>query len=208
MMVDILRLRYLLSGLIWLTFHIEAVHAQRFDAPLISVKTNLIPAYAGSLNAGVELVLRRQITFDDSMTSLFIPVSYNPFTYENNKKIRHLSFQPEFRFRIPAPGGSVFTGVHGLIASYNVGGIEVPFNLAPDLKEQRYQGQLFGAGLGAGYYLKLGRSFGIEASLGAGYVYMQHEVFRCESCGYKLGDETRNYLGLTRVALSIAYVIK
>jgi len=191
-----------------LILHVQEIYAQRFDAPLISVKSNLVPVYAGSLNAGVELVLRRQITFDDSMTSLFIPVSYNPFTYKDNSKMRHIAFQPEFRFRIPAPAGSIYTGIHGLFASYNVGGIDVPFNLAPSLKEQRYQGQLFGAGLGAGYYLKLGRSFGMEASVGAGYVYMQHEVFRCESCGYKLGDETKSYLGLTRAAISIAYVIK
>lgn len=188
--------------------HCGATYAQRFEAPLISVRSNLISASFGTLNAGVELVLREPITFDDNMSSIYVPVSYNPFSYSNNKKVRHIAFQPEYRFRIPTSLGSAFAGFNALFASYNVGGLDIPFNLVSSLKERRYQGQLYGIGLGAGYYLKLGASFGIEASLGAGYAYMEHEVFRCESCGFKLGNETRNYLGLTRAALSIAYVIK
>lgn len=188
-------------------FH-DPVYGQRFDAPVTSLKTNLLTAPAGSINAAVEQVLRKQITFDDSMTSIYLPLSYNPFTYSNNKKVKHIAFQPEFRLRKPTMSGSYFIGANINYAFYNVGGIDLPLNIASGLKERRYQGQLFGGGLSGGYYFKLGSNVGLEASLSAGYLYLDHEVYRCITCGTKLGEESTNYLGLTNAVISFAYTIR
>lgn len=182
--------------------------AQRFDAPLITVKTNLLSAPVGNLNASTEFIIRRQMTWDDDMLSVNIAVSYNPFTFRNNRKLKHIAFQPEYRIRRPTGFGSAFVGINANYAVYNVGGIELPFKIAEQLNERRYEGQLYGAGLGAGAYFGLSRGFGLEASLGAGYIYLESEVYRCETCGTRIGMESRHYMGLNRAALSVVYTLK
>jgi hypothetical protein len=189
-------------------FCATAVFAQRFNEPLTSVKTNVLAMSAGSLNAALELALRRQIAWDDYMTTISIPVSYNPFTLNKNRKIKHFAFQPEFRIKKPVSLGTAFVGVNLLYAYYNVGGIGLPFRIAQGLREHRYQGQLFGGGVSAGYYFRLGYSLGLETALGAGYAYMDYDVYRCETCGTKTGEGTKNYVGPMKAAVSLVYTIR
>ncbi len=168
----------------------------------------MLGASSGSINLAGEFTLRRQRTFADLILSLNLPVSYNPFTFGENKRMKHISFQPEYRIRKQMASGSAFLGINAHYAYYNVGGIGLPFKLAPLLKEQRFQGQLYGLGMAGGYYFKIGESLGFETTLGAGYAYMNYDVFRCETCGTKLGTEVRNYLGLTRAGISLVYTLR
>ena len=89
-----------------------------------------------------------------------------------------------------------------------MGGVGLPFRIAQALRERRYQGQLFGGGISGGYYFKFSYSLGLEASLGAGYAYMDYDIYRCETCGTKLGAGTTNYVGPTKAAVSLVYTIK
>lgn len=168
----------------------------------------MLGASAGSINIAGEFTLRRQRTFDDLILSLNLPVSYNPFKFGENKRMKHVSFQPEYRIRKEMGFGSGFLGINAHYAYYNVGGIGLPFKLIPSLKEQRFQGQLYGVGAAGGYYFKIGGSLGIETTLGAGYAYMNYDIYRCETCGSKVGTEVRNYLGLTRAGLSLVYTLR
>lgn len=183
-------------------------YSQRFEAPLTTVKTNILGASSGSINLAGEFTLRRQRTFDDLIISLNLPVSYNPFMLGENKRMKHIAFQPEYRIRKQTSLGSGFIGINAHYAYYNVGGIGLPFKLAPALKDQRFQGQLYGMGLAGGYYFKFAESFGLETTLGAGYAYLNYDIYRCETCGTKLGTEVKNYLGLTRAAISLVYTLK
>jgi hypothetical protein len=186
----------------------SVVYGQRFDAPLVTVKTNMLSASAGTINAAVEFVIRRQRTLDDDMTTINLPFSYNPFTFSDNKKIRHIAFQPELRVHRPVGFGNAFLGVSAIYAYYNAGGVHIPFKVAEELAERRFQGQLFGGGITGGYYLKLGYNIGLEGSLGGGYVYMDHVVYKCKTCGTKIGEEKRGYVGLTKAAFSLVYTIR
>ena len=48
----------------------------------------------------------------------------------------------------------------------------------------------------------------VEASLGVGYARVKYDKFRCTSCGKKDGKGKADYLGPTKLAVSIIYIIK
>ncbi|HEY1010939.1 MAG TPA: DUF3575 domain-containing protein [Daejeonella sp.] len=201
------RLKQMLVLLIGITGFHEA-HSQRFEAPITTIKTNILGATSGSINLAGEFTLRRQRTFDDLILSLNLPVSYNPFTFGESKRMKHIAFQPEYRIRKQTSLGSGFFGINAHYAYYNVGGVSLPFKLAPSLREQRFQGQLYGMGVTGGYYFKIGENIGFETTLGAGYAYLNYDVYRCETCGSKLGTEEKNYVGLTRAGFSLVYTLR
>lgn len=184
-------------------------YAQRFEDFNLAVKTNILSTAAtGSLNVAVELAVYKSIYRMGNVVTLNLPLSYNPFTFKDNKKLKHIAFQPEVRLWNPMAFEGFFLGANVLYAYYNAGGTGLPFKIAPALKERRYQGQLYGGGVSAGYYFTLGDRFSLETSLGVGYAYMDQEVYYCETCGTKIKDETRAYVGPTRAAVSLVYIIR
>jgi len=172
-----------------------------FYAQKAAVKTNLPYDAAATLNAGAEFKLGKRLTLD-------VPVSYNPWTFGGNKKLKHFMVQPELRRRVCEPFYSHFFGVHALYAHYNAGGIELPFGLLHTLKDFRYQGNLYGVGLSWGYQWVVSPRWNVEVSAGAGYVRLEHSKYRCRHCGEKAGNSGHNYLGPTKAALSLIYIIK
>ena len=48
----------------------------------------------------------------------------------------------------------------------------------------------------------------LEANIGAGYVRLHYDKFRCKTCGEKVGTENRNYFGPTKAAISLIFLIK
>ncbi len=54
----------------------------------------------------------------------------------------------------------------------------------------------------------LSNRFNIEASLGIGYVHARYDKYKCTTCGQKLGKGDADYIGPTRAAISIIYMLK
>ena len=106
----------------------------------MAVKTNAIGWATVSPNLAFEYRVARKWTLDLSL-------SYNPFTFGDNKKWRHVAVQPEARYWLCAPFGGHFVGAHLLYMHYNAGNVHMPFGLWKQLRDYRFQGNLYGGGL-------------------------------------------------------------
>ncbi|MDR2815325.1 MAG: DUF3575 domain-containing protein [Proteiniphilum sp.] len=179
----------------------ESFHWSMVRPPRIGVKTNLLWDATSTANLGIEVRLSRRYTVD-------LPVNYNAWSSDNTVKWKHFLVQPELRrWQCEGYFGHFF-GLHGIYGHYNVGGLELPFDLFPELKEHRYQGDLYGAGLSYGYQWVLSPRWALEATLGAGYVKIDYEKFECGSCGKKIDEGSTDYFGPTKAGISLIFIIK
>jgi outer membrane protein OmpA-like peptidoglycan-associated protein len=147
-----------------------------------------------TLNVGAELRLGEQFTLD-------VPFSYNPWKFSGNRYIKHWLVQPELRYWTKRAFSGHFLGAHAHYAQFNFSRI---------FSEYKYEGWLAGAGLSYGYRWALSPAWGLEASLGLGYAYIDYDQYQaaktgCNHCGSKLKAGSRHYLGVTKAAVSLVY---
>ena len=71
----------------------------------------------------------------------------------------------------------------------------------------RYEGWYVGGGVTAGYQWPLSKHWNLETSIGIGYDYIQYDKFKCGNCGEKLKSSHDNYVGPTKAALSLIYML-
>lgn len=164
--------------------------------PSFGVKTNFIYDLTATLNVGAELRILDYLTIDVSL-------NYNPWTFSNNRKFKHILLQPELRYWIDEPFNGHFLGGHLLYSHYNTGNL--PFG---SLKDHRYQGDAYGIGFSYGYQWVLLPRWNIEATFGIGYIHLDYTRYKCETCGAKLGNGNNNYFGPTKAGISLIYIIK
>ncbi len=168
--------------------------------PSWGLKTNLLNDATTTLNLGAELRLNRKTTFE-------LPVSYNPWTFSDNKKWKHLLVQPELRRWTCEAFNGAFWGVHAHYGVYNVSGLPTSL-FSTYMNEHRFEGWLAGAGVSYGYHWMLRGRWSLEATLGIGYAYLSYDKYPCAKCGQKIGTGNRNYFGPTKAAVSLIYMIK
>lgn len=168
----------------------------------VGVKTNLIYDVTSTINLGVVVSLSDRWTLD-------ISGNYNPWKFSNDRKIKHFLIQPEARFWTCESFNGHFFGLHAHYGMYNASGM-LPFWInAKFMQGKRFEGWVAGAGLSYGYQWILSPHWGIEATIGAGYSYLNYDTYRCTNCGKLLAsDVSRNYFGITKMGLSIIYLIK
>lgn len=168
----------------------------------IATKTNLLYWATSTPNLGLELGLGKQ-------TTLELVGGYNPWTFnkDTNKKIKHWMVMPEFRYWMCERFNGHFFGLHSGYAYYNIGGVRFPF-MSKSTKEHRYQGWATGVGLSYGYSWIIGKRLNIEASFGLGYIYTNYDKYECATCGDHKGSYDKHYLGPTKAAVSLIYIIK
>ena len=164
--------------------------------PKFALKTNALYWGTTTPNLGVEFALSKKFTMD-------ISGNYNPWTFSDNKKLKHWLVQPEVRYWLCDRFNGHFFGLHGHYAEFNVGGIK-----ELGLKDYRYEGNLYGGGISYGYHWILSKRWSIEGTIGVGYAYIDYDKYRCEKCGSKVKDDTKDYWGPTKVGLNIIYLIK
>jgi hypothetical protein len=165
-------------------------------AQTVAVKNNLLYDATTTINLGLEIAMAPKWTLE-------LPVNYNPWDLGENRKLKHWLIQPEVRYWFCRKFGGHFMGLHGHIGGFNVGGIEFL-----GMKDFRYEGDLYGGGFSYGYHWILNTRLSIEATLGVGYAFMDYSKYLCEKCAEKLSDDVRHYLGPTRAAVSLIYIIK
>lgn len=197
--------RFLILTLLLAGFSSGNAFAQKW-----AVKTNLLYDATSTFNLGTEFALGEKTTLD-------ISGNYNPWTFSDNRKMKHYLVQPEFRMWTCSRFSGGFWGIHAHYGGYNWGGM-LPwgFNSGkmfgaienPTILHHRYQGWLAGAGIGYGYHWILGNRWGIEAEIGAGYAYLQYDKYPCEKCGRIEGSESKHYFGPTKASVSLIFMIK
>ena len=180
--------------------------AQGARAQHVGVSTNLL--YWATASPNISLEYRT-----GAHTSMGWSAGYNPFKFPNrvnadgvevNPKLMHWSVGGEWRYWPCRPFERFYFGVHALGGEYNVGGLGF---LGP-AAERRYAGGGVGGGLGIGYQWALGRRWGLNLALGAGYVYLRYDRYDCGACGDRTGSFGRHYVGPTKACVSFVYFIR
>lgn len=165
--------------------------------PTLAIKTNLLYDLTSTFNLGAEVRLLDRYTFD-------LSVNYNPWTFNDNKKISHLMFQPELRYWLCESFKGHFFGLHAQYARFNVGGV----GFTDYMKDHRFQGDMFGAGFSYGYQWYLSPRWSLEATVGFGYNYLDYKRYECKNCGNYIDSKSKNYFGPTKAGVSLIYMIK
>ena len=141
--------------------------------------------------------------------SLDLSVGWNPFTFSDNKKLRHIAIEPEIRYWLGCPFKRHFIGADLLYSHYNAGGVHLPFGIFSELNEHRFQGDLGAVGIVYGYNWTLPNNhWSIEAAVGLGYGITRYTKYRCYGkCASALEKKTKGMLMPTKIALSLVYNI-
>ena len=167
----------------------------------MGIKTNI--PYWGLVtpNLGIELAMGKKMTLEASG-------GFNPFTTSENRYLKHWLAYGELRYWTCEKFNGHFFGLHALGGQFNVGGWDIPFWHFEKLKDARYQGCAYGAGISYGYQWLLTNRCNLEFTLGGGYARFNYEKFPCVKCGTSEGKGEKDYLGPTKGAISIIYIIK
>ena len=178
----------------------------------VALKNNLTYDTLKTTNLSLEFSMRRKWTLGTQvgMNFFFYTQDATSSRYKT-KKASHWLVQPELRYWTCDVFNGWFFGLHAHGGQMNIGGIDVPFVLQKGdgkMKEHRYERYFWGGGLSAGYQWVVSNRFNIEASLGIGYVHTRYDKYKCTTCGKKEGKGDADYIGPTRAAISIIYMLK
>lgn len=167
----------------------------------VAIKSNFLYDVTTTMNIGVEIGLADQWTLD-------IPVNYNPWKLNNGARLRHLGLQPEVRYWFSERFSRTFVGAHAHYAKFNVGNLPDWSFISDNMQQNRYQGDLYGVGISIGHSWAIHEKWSIEASLGLGYARIVYDKYPCGECGTKIKEDSKNYFGPTKAALSVVYFIR
>ncbi|MFI3288247.1 MAG: DUF3575 domain-containing protein [Rikenellaceae bacterium] len=194
----------------WLII-ILALFVCNANAQKIAIKSNLVYDAAATVNLGVEIGLGKRTTLD-------ISGNYNAwYTDESqNEKMRHFLLQPEFRYYFCEKMSGHFIGAHAHILQFNVCGDQWLMNTfkaassfgSIEQGDSRYQGDGYGGGFVYGYSWAVASRLNIEFAVGAGYLYLDYEKYGPSTCDPLIEVATSHYWGLTKLGVSLVYIIK
>lgn len=172
---------------ILLLFSLAVAVIRTAGAQDIAVKTNALIWATTTPNAGVEVALNPKYTLE-------LVGAYNPWTFENDKKMHFWLVQPELKYWFCEKFEGHFMGVHLHGAQYFGG-----------FSEKRYDGYLAGGGFTYGYDWILSPRWNLEAALGIGYARLWYKESPRMPCAKCHEDKTRNYFGPTKAVISLVY---
>lgn len=175
----------------------------------IAIKSNLLYDATSTFNIGGE------IRCDDTHT-FSLSINYNPWTFENNKKMKHFLIQPEYRKWFSGVFAGSYVGIQAHYAQYNFGGM-LPWGFRDgkmlgmenrQIRDNRFQGNLVGFGLSYGYQWMLSPQWNLEAGLALGYAHLSYSRYG-QAAGAALIEKSHsNYWGPTQFGLSLVYFIR
>lgn len=165
---------------------------QKKNCQNIAVKSNVLYDLTSSLNIGGE------IKCNDTYSISSI-ISYNPWTFADNRKMKHLLIQPELRKWFGDVFQGSFVGIQAHYARFNVGGI---------LSDYRFQGNLVGGGVSYGYQWMISPLWNLEASIAFGYAYLSYDKYGRKEGASLIEKAHTNYVGPTQLGFSLVYFIQ
>lgn len=162
-------------------------------------------------NLSLEATLSNKVTLD-------LQVGVNSFLYATDvqssdykvDKFSHWLVQPEIRYWQCEKFNGLFLGFHTLGGQYNIGKKNVPFILGTkgsEIEKYRYEGWFAGCGIGLGYQFYLSKKLSLEAELGVGYAYVSYDRYDCFTCGTRSKTGYANYVGPTKMNLTVVYYL-
>lgn len=165
--------------------------------PLMNIKINAVEAAALITNFGFEWRLTPYLSLD-------VMGHYSPYDYFNEaRKIRVFAIQPEVRYWF---GESLvkghFIGLHVPVIGFNV-------QLDDKFRYQDPNRAVWGVGVSYGYAMPLGKKqkWGVEFTIGVGYMNVVYDIYEGVHNGKYLRTETYNYFGPTRLGIDFSYRI-
>lgn len=157
---------------------------------LIALKTNIVPWAATIMNIEGEVQIWHNLSFS-------LPIWYCPWFIAERHALRIAAFQPEVRWWLKEPGQGHFGGIHGSFAWYNL-----------KWGDYRYQDRgrpLCGAGITYGYAFTVKERWGVELSIGAGYLNMRYDRFYNTDNGQLADTRKTSYFGIDHLSVSLVY---
>ena len=173
-------------------------------AQKVAIKNNLAYDALKTPNLSLEFSMGRKWTLDTQvgMNFFFYTQDATSSPYKT-KKASHWLVQPELRYWLCERFNGSFFGLHGHYADVDISNLDM-FGLGHD----RYDGKLYGAGISYGYQWILNKRWSMEATIGLGYAHIKYDKYEPGDNGQKLGHNTKDYFGPTKVGLSFIYIIK
>ncbi|MDR0511135.1 MAG: DUF3575 domain-containing protein [Rikenellaceae bacterium] len=166
--------------------------------PVLAGKSNLLYWASSSPNFGAEFSLAQR-------WSVEVGVGWNTWDLARHASLRHWLVLPEARYWFCRTFEGHFVGVHALYGMYDLGNWHWPDGR--EIYDHVYNGWCVGAGLSYGYHFPLGKRWGLELSVSVGYVYLKYDKYRCEGCREYVGSHDRHYVGPTKAAVNLVYMI-
>jgi hypothetical protein len=177
---------------------VSQVNAQKW-----AIKTNIVYDATATVNLGVEVGLAPKWTLD-------ISGNLNAWSKNEATKWKHWMVQPEARYWFCDSFSRHFIGVHAITGAFNIGGINNNISfLGSDfsvLKNRRYQGYAYGAGVAYGFAFMLSKHINLELEAGFGYAYFDYDVYDCGYCGRRIGEGGHHYFGPTKAAVNLVFL--
>lgn len=160
---------------------------QKVDAQNVALKTNGLYWLATTPNLGIEAALSPKVTME-------LTGAYNPWTFKNNKKLRFWLIQPEAKYWFCEKFEGHFIGLHAHSAQFY-----------STLSNKRRDGYMAGGGISYGYDWLLSPHLNLEFELGLGYARFWYKESDCIPCIKSFERKHKNYIGPTKLALSVVY---
>ncbi|MCI1648831.1 MAG: DUF3575 domain-containing protein [Bacteroides sp.] len=168
----------------------------------LAVKSDLLSDALLSPNVSMEPLL-------SAHWSMEVGIHYQPFSLDSRRRWKHWMGRIEFRHWSCSPYSGFYYGFHTLGGQFNVGDVHLPFGLYRGVCNFRYEGWAWGGGLSVGYQWILSPRWGVEGSFGDGLVFADYSRYRCGHCGERTASSRhKTYLGPTRAAISLVYLLK
>lgn len=169
-----------------------------------AIKSNLLTdAVLLTPNLGVEAAVSPN-------WSVEISGNLNTWNLHDGMRWKHWMVQPEARYWFCDALAGHFVAAHALGGKYNAGHIPFAHNFLgydfSSLRDHRYQGWFAGAGVGYGYSWILGKHWNLEAELGVGVIHTKYDIFECEGCGKRVGNDKKTLFLPTKTAINLVYL--
>lgn len=177
----------------------------------VAVKTNLLYDTTATPNLGIEIGV-------GGKSSVNVVYGINPWKFNSTthgeRFAKHWVIMPEYRWWTCTRLNGHFIGVHAMGGQLNVANVDLPVpgtffsgtDLRKAVKTGRYQGEFAGCGFTYGYQLPLSRHWNLEGEIGVGYAHVWYDRYPCGECGSKISSGHANYLGVTKLGISLMYV--
>ncbi len=194
-----------------LLFAITLLTAGLWASAQVAVKTNLLYDATTTPNIGAEIGV-------GSRSTINLVYGLNAWTFHSDshgdRKAKHWVVMPEYRWWTCSRFNGHFFGVHAMGGQFNAANVDLPIpgfffsgdNLRNGVRDHRYQGGFAGAGFTYGYQWILGKHWNLEAEAGIGYAHAWYDKYACGECGGKIASGGTNYLGITKLGISILYL--
>ena len=173
----------------------------------IAIRTNLAYAASATPNIGLEVPMGEHF-------SLGFNAGLKPwprwFVWDWDKTVetkwRHLLVAPEFRYWPGEVYDKLFVGADLIYTHYNVGAVNFPFGMYPDVRQKRLQGDFYGLGVFAGWSWWLSDHWRLEAEAGLGAGYADAKEYDCAYCGLEVGRKQGPVI-VPKLGINLSYNI-